>query len=192
MTPFCSLPEGIRSARTLDGETVRRILDEARQLSADSHGVRSLTDALKVRRRSGHFCILLVHGTCSIYCDRPLACRALLSTRPPDWCNVDFSSLTPVERRLFLDSLDQKIVAFPTHYAAYPRMTAQKMEKELIGESRMLAGVSLYGPLPVMAYVGWLLREGELTPQRDVIMERLTREGISPRLVTADDSPPRG
>lgn len=185
MTAFCSLPEGVRIARKLTPDHVGRLEAEACSLSSQVREGVDLKELLKRRRSSNSLCQLLTDkGECSIYPGRPLACRALVSTRPSEWCGVDFSTLSPQEKRLFLESLDREVVSFPTHYAAYPRILAQRLEEELLRECSQTLGFSLYGPLPVMAFIGSLLWEGVIPPDQDAITSGLAARGIDRRLVT--------
>lgn len=184
MTAFCSLPEGIRISRKLSSEGTLRVEQEARELSAATRHEGNLKDLLKRRRAQGCFCTFLMNGECSVYPGRPLACRALVSTRPSEWCGVDFSTLPPLDRKLYLDSLDAEVVAFPTHYAAYPRLLAQRLEEELLAECRRIAGFSLYGPLTIMTHIGHLLLEGVVPPERERIYDALRAGEMDERLVT--------
>lgn len=89
-------------------------------------------------------------GSCSIYELRPLACRALLSTKDPAWCDVDFSTLDPLEKRLYLESLEQEVVAYPVHYVASTQNAAQRAENRLL--EQMPEG-AISGNFPLLVYL---------------------------------------
>lgn len=185
MTAFCSLPEGVRIARKLSPPDAGRLEGEALDLSREIREGIDLKDLLRRRRSSNTLCLFLAgSGECSIYPGRPLACRGLVSTRPSEWCGVDFSTLSPMEKKLFLDSLDTDVVAFPTHYAAYPRLLAQRLEEELLLECSRILGFSLYAPLPIMAFIGHLVWEEGVLPEKGAILSALTARGIDDRFVT--------
>ena len=92
-------------------------------------------------------------GNCSIYPARPLACRALLATRPPDWCGVNLASLNIFERDPFLASLDRTVVAYPTHYAAAPQELAAAFERGLLCAMLRSYGFGLSGSLPLLVWL---------------------------------------
>jgi len=87
---------------------------------------------------------------CSIYASRPLACRALLATRPPDWCGVNLAKLPVIERDSFLAGLDHDVVAWPTHYAAAPQALAGEYERGLVFAMIRVYGFGVTGNLPLL------------------------------------------
>lgn len=89
-------------------------------------------------------------ANCLIYACRPLACRALLATRPPDWCGVNLGKLPEWERQSFLAGLDRSVVAWPTHYAAAPRELAGELERGLIFAMLRVYGFGVTGSLPLL------------------------------------------
>jgi len=92
-------------------------------------------------------------GACAIYDRRPFSCRSLLSTRPGDWCGVDFAELSPLERQLFMDSLDRSVVAFPAHYVALTRDLGAGHEDDSLAAMSKLCGFSLSGNLKVLVHL---------------------------------------
>lgn len=134
-------------------ERLQTYVDKVKQLARN---VESMKDFLyRERFEVGNCPFLDGEGACEIYTDRPLACRALLSTRPADWCGVDFSSLHPLEKEAFRISLNRQVVAWPTHYVEATQRMAEGEEGnicEWMGESW---GYSLFGSL---GYIVWLLR----------------------------------
>ncbi len=92
-------------------------------------------------------------GACEIYPVRPFACRALLATRPADWCGVDFGALPALEKQLFMAGLNRDLVDFPTHYLAGPRRIGEQMEAEALLTMAQTFGFSISGNLP---YLVWL------------------------------------
>ena len=92
-------------------------------------------------------------GCCSIYAQRPLACHALLSTKPAEWCSVDFSSLDSLEKRLYRESLEREVVAFPVHYVACTQDAAQAAEARLLAEMEAKIGAAISGNFPLLVYL---------------------------------------
>jgi len=92
-------------------------------------------------------------GCCSIYAQRPLACRALLSTKPAEWCSVDFSTLDPLEKRLYLESLERAVVAFPVHYVASTQNAAQEAEARILAQMEAQFGAAISGNFPLLVYL---------------------------------------
>jgi Fe-S-cluster containining protein len=92
-------------------------------------------------------------GSCSIYEQRPLACRALLSTKDPAWCGIDFQTLDPLEKRLYLESLEREVVAFPVHYVAHTQSAAQSAEARILEQMRTLPGGAISGNFPLLVYL---------------------------------------
>ncbi len=133
--------------------------------------------------------LLAADGSCSVYARRPLACRALLSTRDSAWCATDFAALHPLEREAFLSSLDPAVVAFPTHYARFPREAGEAAEDLLLASMRERFGFALSGHLCVL-----LLAESEhqlssaLATGREATTQCLAAAGLNhPFLVTFHD-----
>ena len=118
-------------------------------------------------------------GCCSIYALRPLACRALLSTKDPAWCSVDFRSLDPLEKQLYLASLDRPVVAFPVHYVAGTQRAAQDAAARILAQMQALpGGVAVSGNFPLLVY---LLSSGS--------MATVSKEGAADWQAQIEDSP---
>jgi hypothetical protein len=143
----CSLPHPVREKLAA---TATRIIAHVRQC-ADGR------DFLAGYRQAVGPCPFLEKtDNCAIYVTRPLACRALLATRPPDWCGVNLAGLPAYERDAFLGSLDHTVVAYPTHYAAAPQALATAIERGLLFSMLQLNGFAVSGNLPLLV---WLCAE---------------------------------
>lgn len=149
-----TLPEALAIADSLtDGQrrqvaiAVARIIAHARE-SSDARGFLA-----GYRRAVGSCPFLDAEASCSIYPVRPLACRALLATRPPDWCGVNLAELPELERNGFLASLDRSVVAFPTHYAATPQELAANFERGLVFATNRFTGFGMTGSLPLLVWL---------------------------------------
>lgn len=154
LTVNCTLAEALAVRAVLDDRlrerlaaTVEKIICHARQCSD------ARTFFSGYRRAVGSCPFLDDSANCSIYAVRPLACRALLSTRPADWCGVNLAELPELERDAFLASLDRKVVAFPTHYAATPQELAANLERELTLTMIRTFGFGITGNLPVLVWL---------------------------------------
>ncbi len=143
-----TLAEGLTQAQRV---SLRRHMDLLRELLPETE---TLKDFLRLHRRQVGFCPFLeTGGACGVYPFRPLACRALFSTRNSDWCAVDFSTLHPAEKQAYLSSLDPKVVAFPTHYLASPQGLARELESSALAAMRERFGFSVAGNLPVLVHL---------------------------------------
>jgi Fe-S-cluster containining protein len=154
LTVNATLPEAMAIAAGLDDEhrqpvtaTAARVIAHARQ----SSDARSFLAGY--RQAVGPCPFLAADANCSIYPVRPLACRALLATRPPDWCGVNLAELSELEREGFLASLDQSVVAFPTHYVAAPQELATAYERGLVFAMIRFAGFGVTGNLPLLVWL---------------------------------------
>ena len=72
--------------------SVAKLKEHARQCSDPRAFLTGYRDAV------GPCPFLDATNNCSIYACRPLACRALLATRPPDWCGVNLALLPEIDR----------------------------------------------------------------------------------------------
>lgn len=149
-----TLPEALAIAGGLDesarlrlGATVARILNHAR----DCPDPRTFLTGY--RAAVGPCPFLDAAASCSIYAVRPLACRALLATRPADWCGVNLAEVPAIEREPFLASLDRAVVAWPTHYAAYSQQLAAAIEQGLLLAMLRCHGFALSGCLPLLVWL---------------------------------------
>jgi len=144
---------------------------------------------LRLHRRVVGFCPFLdAEGACAVYAARPFACRSLLSSRPAEWCAVDFSELHPLEKQAYLSSLDPGVVAWPTHHLAAPRDLAQELEAETAWRIRETFGFNLSGDLPCLV---WLERRHRLSSEAEAggeaVSALLARTGLDlPFLVQLD------
>ncbi|MBD1400832.1 YkgJ family cysteine cluster protein [Pelovirga terrestris] len=144
----CSYPEAVMLAAGLSVEQRQQINERLPVVAQLCTTAADLKEFLHSYRQQGGGCPLLdPQQNCSSYHQRPLSCRALLSTRPPAWCGVDFSALHPHEKQAFLSSLDQNLVAFPSHYLARPLDLAAELEKNLRNEFAHEYGVNISGNL---------------------------------------------
>jgi hypothetical protein len=147
-------PEALAIAATLTAQQQGRVAAAAASIIA--HG-RQSSDARTFlagyRQAVGPCPFLDDSGSCSIYPARPLACRALLATRPPGWCGVNLAGLPAFERDAFLASLDRTVVAYPTHYAAAPQELAAAFERGLLFAMLRSNGFALSGILPLLVWL---------------------------------------
>ena len=149
-----TLTEAVAIARTLDDSQRSAVHRHAELLRAKVGNVADLKGYLRMHRQEAGPCPLLTaEGVCGVYGSRPLSCRALLSTRESRWCGVDFSLVSAEEKRAFLESLDQAVVAFPLHYVATTREMGQEMEAQACRRLMEQLGFSLYGSLPVLLHL---------------------------------------
>jgi len=148
----CTFPEAQRLAARLDRESAGNLDRYMARMLANLPRLGDFKDLLRHHRELLGACPFLDDASsCSVYAYRPLACRALLSTRPADWCGFDLSSLPDIERKLYLDSLDPQLVNYPTHYLAAPQQSAAAQEGELLQRMAQDYGFTLSGHLPTLA-----------------------------------------
>jgi Fe-S-cluster containining protein len=163
----CSYPEAMMLASSLSTAQRAQVIERLPVLANLCTAATDLKEFLQSYRQQAGGCPLLdTQQCCSCYDQRPLSCRALLSTRPGGWCGVDFSTLHPLEKQAFLSSLDTDLVAFPSHYLARPLELAAVLEKSLDDEFAAQHQVKISGNLV------WLLGL-ELNSQ---VGERLLRQ----------------
>lgn len=154
LTVHLTLPEALLIAPSLDSRQMTAVATRAEELRHIADTAADLKEFWqRHRREAGHCPLLNDEGACSIYPVRPFACRALLSTRDPAWCGIDFATLTSLERQLYLNSLDPTIVTYPTHYLAAPQEAAAALERELLEAMHSICGCSLSGCLPVLLHL---------------------------------------
>jgi len=131
---------------------------------------------LKSHRQSVGPCPFLDgQNNCSIYPIRPLSCRALLSTRPADWCTVDFSELDKWDKLAYESSLDQQVVSWPTHFVAATQNLGRELEDQLLETMRQGKGWALSGNLCVML---WLEQKYQLG-QRSIFTTQQAKEVLA-------------
>jgi Fe-S-cluster containining protein len=177
---FTTLPEALRIAGKLTPAQVISLEQYIAQLQTALHPEVNLRSFLKLHRQLRLFCPFLEHASCSIYPWRPLACRALLSTRPAAWCAVDFSTLHTLEQQAFLSSLDRQVVDFPSHYLASSRQQGQTLETLLLEQMQRQCGFALSGHLPTLVWLETKLQlSHNLRRGPDWLRENLSRAGLS-------------
>lgn len=149
-----TLPEAMVLASRLHPAQSAALKAHVEKMLADWDEGRDLKGYLRWHRQSVGACPLLnAAGECGVYRQRPLACRALLATRPSEWCAVDFANLSSLEKELFLGSLDRSAVAFPTHYFAASQELAEALEQRLIETQQQAWGFALSGNLTALLYL---------------------------------------
>lgn len=154
-----SFSEALLIFESLDTRQSKQVLDAFDILCAEVAPVTDQLGRFRKYRDAVGFCPLLSqHCDCSVYVVRPAPCRALLSTRPPVWCNVDFANLDPLDRRLFLESLDRNVVAMPTHYVAATQQLASFRTEEADRRMFEACGFAIRGNL--VGLLGLLLSLG--------------------------------
>jgi Fe-S-cluster containining protein len=151
-----TLVEALLVAEELDAEQVYKLQEYVlRQRESLANADDFLTVLRQQRTNVGPCPFLAGNGCCSIYARRPLACRALLSTKPAEWCSVDFSTLDPLEKRLYLESLEDGVVAFPVHYVASSQSAAQDAEARILVEMESRLGGAISGNFPLLVYLAY-------------------------------------
>jgi Fe-S-cluster containining protein len=145
-----TLAEALPLAESLDPAQRQGIAARVTALRELLPGCADRKAFLRAQRTLGPCPLLAADGACAVYPRRPLACRALHSTRDHAWCGVDFATLHPLEREAFLSSLDPAVVAFPTHYARVPRELAAAAEDRLLKAMHAAWGFALSGHLAVL------------------------------------------
>jgi Fe-S-cluster containining protein len=146
--------EALAVARQLNAAQENAVAAYAVKLRDLVQGVTELPDYLRLHRKEMGFCPLLNDaGECSVYPVRPLTCRSLISTRESVWCGADFTKVAPAERDAFVAGLDQKVVAFPSHYVAVLQESGKELEDATANRMRRLFGFSLYGNLGVLVHL---------------------------------------
>ena len=146
-------PEALAIAATLTAQQQERVAASAASIITHARQSPDARSFLAGYRQAVGPCPFLDNsGNCSVYPVRPLACRALLATRPPDWCGVNLGELPAFERDAFLASLDRTVVAYPTHYAAEPQELAAAFERGLLFAMLRSNGFALSGILPLLVW----------------------------------------
>lgn len=149
-----TLVEALFVAEQLDVVQSEKLQDYVKRQQKIFAGESDFLAILRKQRTTLGPCPFLdADGSCSIYEQRPLACRALLSTKDPAWCGVDFSTLDPLEKRLYLESLEQEVVAYPVHYVASTQSAAQSAEARILEQMRTMPGGAISGNFPLLVYL---------------------------------------
>lgn len=150
----CSVSEVLAIVPTLSANTLATLARYAEQLQQFGADADTLKTFLRSSRQQlGNCPFLDPAGSCQIYSTRPLSCRALLSTKEPHYCSLDFSTLSSEEKQDFMASLDQAVVNFPTHYLAIPQQIAMTAEQQCSDSMINTFGFALTGSLPYLAYL---------------------------------------
>lgn len=154
LTVNCTFGEALLLAERLNDEQSAAVAAYVDRLKSELSGCNDLKQYLRMQRSVLGWCPLLDgEGTCSAYAVRPLACRALLSTKESRWCGIDFAALTSEEKQAYVEALDRSVVAFPLHYVATTRETGGELEERALKLQLQTFGFSLYGNLPVLLYL---------------------------------------
>lgn len=185
----CTFTEALLVAEVLSEEGAAALREYVFRLRRHLDAAGDLKSYLRLHRQAIGGCpFLAADGACGVYPARPFACRSLLSTRPADWCAVDFAELHPLEKQAYLSSLDPAVVAWPTHYLAASRDLAREMEGASARRLRDTLGFTLSGNLPFLV---WLEQEYRLSAAaaagRTATLALLEKEGLHlPFLLSLD------
>jgi len=175
-----TFPEAAAIAGQLSQKQTTQLSTYISRLKQALSATSDLKNYLKSHRQSVGPCPFLDgQDNCSIYPVRPLACRALLSTRPADWCTVDFSELDKWDKLAYESSLDRQVVAWPTHFVAATQDFGRKLEDQLIETMQREKGWALSGNLCAMVWLEqkYQLDQGGIVTTRQA-MEILAAEGF--------------
>lgn len=149
-----TLVEALIVAERLDAVQSERLEEYVKRQREIFAGESDFLAILRKQRTALGPCPFLgATDSCTIYEQRPLACRALLSTKDPAWCGADFSTLDPLEKRLYLESLESEVVAYPVHYVASTQSAAQNAEARLLDQMRTMPGGAISGNFPLLVYL---------------------------------------
>ncbi len=186
-----TFPETISIAANLSVSCKSKLKNYINRLTGILPELRELKDYLKRHRQELGPCPFLGEtGECSIYSTRPLSCRALLSTRPAEWCTVDFSELTEWDKQAYKTGMDRQIVAWPTHFVAATQDLGQKLEQDLLDSMRHDLGWSLSGNFAVMVWLEHSLQLSTMATQTEQVHEQLTSSGLGHRFLLDFSSEP--
>jgi Fe-S-cluster containining protein len=153
LTVNCTLTEAVALARSLTDTQAAAVTAYATRLAKLTAPLTDLKEYLRMQRDMGWCPFLEADGACGVYAERPLACRALLSTKESFYCGVDFAELSQEQKQAYGESLDRSVTDFPLHYVASTRETGGEMETRALTLMRKQFGFSLYGAMPVLLYL---------------------------------------
>jgi hypothetical protein len=156
----CSFPEALAIAANLAAPLREAVANHALMLLETASASSDLKEYLQRKRKLEPCPFLDRSGACSIHPSRPLACRALISTKESRWCGTDFSALSTDEKQSFMAGLDRRVVDFPLHYAAFPRAMGEEKEQFLLSLIAEQFGFAISGALP---YLVWLEQKHALS-----------------------------
>ena len=149
-----TFPEAAVIAGQLSRKQTTQLSTYISRLKQALSATSNLKSYLKSHRQSVGPCPFLDGwNNCSIYPIRPLSCRALLSTRPADWCTVDFSELDKWDKLAYESSLDRQVVAWPSHFVAATQNFGRTFEDQLIETMQREKGWALSGNLCAMVWL---------------------------------------
>lgn len=184
-----SFAEALRVADALNERHATALEKHVARLQEHLAGVSELRSYLRLHRQTIGACPFLEEdGACGVYAARPYACRALLSTRPAEWCGIDLATLDPWDRELYLSSLDPGTVAYPTHYLASPQEGARRLELEASEAMLAACGFALSGNLTALVHLEreWRL-SATATRGAEAVAGLLAASGLDhPLLVSLD------
>lgn len=156
-----TFPEAASIAGQLSQSQMTRLSAYISRLQQTLSTVTNLKGYLQSHRRTVGPCPFLdARGYCSIYPVRPLSCRALLATRPAEWCTVDFASLDAWDRQAFEQGLDRQVVAWPSHFVAATQECGRELEDQLLESMLREKGWAMAGNFAAMV---WLERGHQLS-----------------------------
>lgn len=156
-----AFPEAAAIAGQLDQRQTIQLSAYIGRLKQALPTVNDLKSYLKSHRQAIGPCPFLdAQDNCSIYPVRPLSCRALLSTRPADWCTVDFADLDQWDKQVYESSLDRQVVSWPTHFVAATQAFGRALEDQLLETMLQQQGWALTGNLAAMV---WLEQNHQLS-----------------------------
>ena len=176
-----AFPEAAAIAGQLDQQQTAQLSAYISRLKQTLPTVNDLKSYLKSHRQTIGPCPFLdAQKSCSVYPVRPLSCRALLSTRPADWCTVDFSNLDKWDKQAYESSLDRQVVSWPTHFVAATQVFGRALEDQLVETMRQQTGWALTGNLAAMV---WLEQNYQLSDRGTMTTQHLrnilTTEGFA-------------
>ncbi len=178
-----TLPEAVAVAAELSAQQTAELVAYVERIKKNHKDWGNLKRYLKEHKQKLGPCPFLnQQGSCSIYPLRPLACRALLSTRPAAWCTVDFSELDSWDKQAYESSLDRQIVAWPSHYVAETQDFGQKLEKTLLESMDREKGWSLSGNFAIMVWLEQTCQVSKVT-SRNELLELLTINELNSKLL---------
>jgi Fe-S-cluster containining protein len=178
-----TFPEAIAVAEQLSAQQTAELAGYVERIKKAHKDWGNLKSYLKEHRQKLGPCpFLSQQGSCTIYPLRPLACRALLSTRPAAWCTVDFSELNSWDKQAYESSLDLQVVAWPTHYVAKAQDFGQKLEKTLLEAMQREKGWALSGNFALMVWLEQTCHLSKVT-SKDECHEILATNDLSSNLL---------
>ncbi len=176
-----TFPEAMRIAQKLTTDQEQQLALYLERLQRTLPHLPDLKSYLRSHRSQLGACPLLDStGRCTVYPERPLSCRALLSTRPSAWCVADLSQLDPWDKRAYEAGLDRQVVTWPTHFVAASRDLAEELERQILETMRAENGWSLWGNLAVLIGLAYdLLAKASAPMTAGDILECINHLGMN-------------